>query len=65
MIVASISDEDGLLLHCMASLTSRRTGINCMAMVKAAADGISLHDLKTHARDLWIDFSKGACKGEQ
>lgn len=49
--VTSVSDQDGLLLHGVASLATGAAGVHGMAVVEATADRIALDDLEAHVRD--------------
>ena len=48
MIRAGIANEYLPGSHGVAASTIRRTGIDCMAMVEAATDGIAFDKLDTH-----------------
>ena len=48
MIRAGIANEYVPDSHCVAASTIRRTGVDCMAMIEAATDGIAFDKLDTH-----------------
>lgn len=54
MALASVADQDSLLLYAMASLRSSGARVNGMAVVKTAADRVSFDDLNAHD-DMWLE----------
>lgn len=48
VLVAGISDQDGLLLHGVSSLRAGGARIDGVFVVEAAADGVPLDDLYAH-----------------
>ena len=48
MCLAGVADEDGLLLDGMASLGAGGAGVDGMAVVEAATDGVALDHLDAH-----------------
>lgn len=66
VVLAGVADEDRLLLDGVAALAAGGAGVDGVAVVEAAADGVALDDLEAHARGClagggWEEGGGGGC----